>query len=77
MFHMFVLIIGLSGQPITILRGDFEYQTREACQLAAPAEMVNLQAQFDTSTDEAIKGKIAVADVKCATDQEMNLGRDA
>jgi hypothetical protein len=82
-FHIFLLLIGLSGQPIGVYgftgspsadASFVDYPTKEACEAALPAAMKFVQERFDTSSHEEVRGKVAVADGKCATDSEMNGG---
>jgi hypothetical protein len=71
MFHIFSLIIALTGQPVAILENPVAYQDKTVCQAAIPDLIVKLQKEIDTADDPTIRGQFAVAEAICATEEEM------
>lgn len=81
-FHIFLLIIGLSGRPVGVLEYTgspvpnapvVSYTTKTECDAFLPEAMRSVQEHLDNSDNPAIKGLLAVADGKCATNREMEL----
>jgi hypothetical protein len=71
MFHVFALIIALSGQSVTILEGSTGFPDRLSCEAAKDKFMVELQTALDNSDNPEVKGKYAVAETICSTEEDM------
>ena len=77
MFHVFLIIIALTGQPVQILRSNEGFDTKAACEAKLPGEMAEVQKFLDENPDPAIKGQYAVGDGQCLTDAEAGKAKDS
>ena len=66
MFHVFVLVISLLGTPVGTAVSVDEFPNEDACRVAAPKYLIDLQTAFDTSPDPNVKGQFAAAEAICA-----------
>ena len=75
LFHIYLIIISLGGQPAGVLKSAETWTDKATCELVLTEAMVSAQAALDGSEDQNIKGHYAIADGQCLTEEEAGEGK--
>lgn len=79
MFHIYILILSLAGQPMQVLQSKAEFATQAACEAAIPDALATVQAYINA--DKELAANVQVGAAKCmqpdsaaVTPQPQNVG---
>lgn len=69
MFHVYLLILSLSGEPASVMQNSTEFKDEASC-LAQLEQLTEGGRRFVASNPE-LNGKVEIVASKCISDEEI------